>query len=164
MVSLVIFLLTSICGGAAGFAAADALKKKYSYIEQIMNALEQMLELIRYNRMKLSGIFTQISKEKGFFISDDLIAAADSGIGLKEEWDKCVQSLLYLQNDDKAPLYDLGDSLGRSDAEGQTAVINMTLERLSHRADSAREEYERRGRLYRTLGILCGAAAGIILI
>lgn len=164
MVSLVIFLLSTLCGGAAGFAAADALKKKCSYIDQMMNILQQMLELIRYSRMKLSGIFKEIDKEKGFFITESLIAAADGGAGVKEEWDKCVQSLSYLQKEDKAPLYYLGDSLGKSDIEGQTAVITLALERLSHRADAAREEYERRGRLYRTLGILVGAAVGIILI
>lgn len=164
MIGLLVVLFSAMCGGAIGFAAADVLKKRCSYIDRIMNILEQTRSMIRYNRMKLSEIFAVTDGERRFFVSDELIKAADSGVDFQKEWNICVDKLAYLQKEDKAPLYFLGEELGKSDADSQTAMLISAEERLSRRLETAQSEYERKGRLFRTLGILSGAAIGIIFI
>ncbi len=164
MIRLLIAAGACVCGGLAGLAASDMLKKRCSYIEEMMNILRQMSVYIRYDRTELSKLLTAVDGKERVFVTDSLIAAADSGAGFETEWENCVKRLPYLRGEDKEPLYRLAKLIGKSDADGQTALISCAEESLDIRLIKAQEEYKQKGRLVRTLGLLAGAAAGIMLI
>lgn len=58
----------------------------------------------------------------------------------------------------------LADVLGRTDLESQLDALTGARELLAVRRTSLREHTEKRGSLYRTMGVLCGAAFVILLV
>ena len=61
-------------------------------------------------------------------------------------------------------MIDFGNFFGTSDIEGQLTSIDSSLERL-HEIQKVRcEDYKRKGKLYRSIGMLFGVMAGIIVI
>lgn len=69
-----------------------------------------------------------------------------------------------LKAEERNILSELGRNIGKSNTEGETAVLALAQTRLESVLESASEEKKRKGRLYRTLGIMLGAAVGIMLI
>ena len=58
----------------------------------------------------------------------------------------------------------IGNTVGTSDAESQLNILNSLkaeTELLKSQRDS---EYEKKGRLFRSIGILAGITAGILVI
>ena len=58
----------------------------------------------------------------------------------------------------------LADVLGRTDLESQLDALAGARELLAARCASLREDAGKRGSLYRTMGVLCGAAFVILLV
>ena len=60
-------------------------------------------------------------------------------------------------------LLHLARELGSSDLESQLAALSYAISRLKEISEIEREHYRTHGKLYRTLGILCGIAAAILV-
>ena len=142
-------ILTTVSGMHTGVFFSGLLKQRQTALRKISDILQQAGVYIRYNHLRLSEIFA-ITDEARFLFSDNLIEVTDRGISIEEEWEKCVNSVQ--------------ETLGKSDTNGQLAVIEGVREQLACCIETAREDYNRKGRLYRTLGILAGAAVGIIAL
>jgi stage III sporulation protein AB len=54
--------------------------------------------------------------------------------------------------------------LGKSDKHNQLSILDMEKEKLTELESRAKEAVETKGKLYRNLGILSGAAMVILLI
>ena len=89
---------------------------------------------------------------------------SENGGDISDEWDICVSKSGYLKEDDRQILSELGRTIGKSNTDGETAVLALAGQRLSFQLKTAEEERKRKGRLYTTLGIMLGAAVGIMLI
>ena len=100
----------------------------------------------------------------GCYISDKLLNSIANGGDISDEWDICVSKSGYLKEDDRQILSELGRTIGKSNTDGETAVLSLAGQRLSFQLKTAEEERKRKGRLYTTLGIMLGAAVGIMLI
>ena len=58
----------------------------------------------------------------------------------------------------------LGSILGTTDAEGQLRGIDDIRTRVEQLYKKRQGEYDRKGKLYRSVGVLSGAAIGIMII
>lgn len=72
--------------------------------------------------------------------------------------------LAWLEGSDVSILMDFGASLGVSDMKAQRANLEYTLKRLDESVSELTADVARCGRLYRSLGILSGIAAAIIVL
>jgi len=80
-------------------------------------------------------------------------------------WPKALDECVHqLGREEAVILASLGDVLGRSDLESQLSALALTREQFEQRVGAAREKVITQGKLYRSMGILGGAAAAIILI
>ena len=61
-------------------------------------------------------------------------------------------------------LADIGKNLGTSDIEGQISTLNLQRNELKILISSAETEYEKKSKLYRSLGVLVGAFISVMLI
>ena len=112
---------------------------------------------IGFSGYKLAEIFRAEQKSSGCYISDKLVELSENGGDISDEWDICVSKSGYLKEDDRQILSELGRTI-------ETAVLALAGQRLSFQLKTAEEEKKRKGRLYTTLGIMLGAAVGIMLI
>ena len=87
----------------------------------------------------------------------------DAGSAWKEAIMKNKEKL-PLEETDWEDLSDFGEMLGKSDRQNQESVLNMEKEKLAVLEKKAREAMETKGKLYRNMGALSGAAVVILLI
>jgi len=74
------------------------------------------------------------------------------------------RDLLPLESSDWDALIDFGELLGKSDRYNQEQVLDMVRENIAMLEKQAEEAVKTKGKLYRNLGALCGAAVVILLI
>ena len=82
-------------------------------------------------------------------------------------WKKAIsenRGLLPLESSDWDSIDDFGELLGKSDRYNQEAVLDMARESIAVLEKKAEEAVRTKGKLYRNLGALCGAAVVILLI
>ena len=72
--------------------------------------------------------------------------------------------LLNLKKEDSEILIMLGHELGMTDREGQLKIIDNLLSSLNTLQTNAKEEYDKKSKLQKGLGISLGLFAIIILI
>lgn len=161
MYEFLIFTLCTCCGTLIGCYFSGRLSRRCSTLKAVLNLLERMEIYIRYNRYKLSEIFRRLGKEQCLFASDELYEAAESGLKFYTEWHRCVMRLDSISKCDADVLDYLGEGLGKSDTDSQLALLDTARQQLECCLNDAQEQKNRKGRLFRTLGILLGAAAGI---
>lgn len=164
MISIVIFMLTTLSGAAVGAYFSDRLSQRCAVISAYISLFRNMTAYVTYNGYKLDEMLKAQCKTSRCYISDKLIAVCESGGNISEEWDACVNTSGCLKAEERNILSELGRNIGKSNTEGETAVLALAQTRLESVLESASEEKKRKGRLYRTLGIMLGAAVGIMLI
>ena len=157
MTGIVIFLLTTLSGGATGMYFSGRLSERCRVINSYITLVQSMSCYIGFSGYKLA-------ESSGCYISDKLVELSENGGDISGEWDICVSKSGYLKEDDRQILSELGRTIGKSNTDGETAVLALAGQRLSFQLKTAEEERKRKGRLYTTLGIMLGAAVGIMLI
>ena len=145
MTGIVIFLLTTLSGGATGMYFSGRLSERCRVINSYITLVQSMNCYIGFSGYKL-------------------VELSENGSDISDEWDICVSKSGYLKEDDRQILSELGRTIGKSNTDGETAVLALAGQRLSFQLKTAEEERKRKGRLYTTLGIMLGAAVGIMLI
>ncbi|MCL2859716.1 MAG: stage III sporulation protein AB [Oscillospiraceae bacterium] len=157
-------LLTSIRIGSL-------ISKKYINrvieLQEFKSALNIFKTKIKYTYEPITDIFNEISSK---FENNVSTLFKNVGIEMKtksagEAWDVCLETTaLNVKDEDKRVLKNLGKLLGKTDKDGQINEIEVTEEFLDLQIKKAQEERQKNEKLYKTLGVICGLAFGIILI
>lgn len=164
MTGFIGFVLAALTGGCTGAFFSRRLGERCDSLNCYIGFIQSMSAYIRYNGYRLSEILRKEQATCGFIISDNLIAIAESGSDIRREWNSCVDENSNLRVQDRQVLYHLGEVIGKSDTEGEIASLSAAESRLRQCLQNAEEERSNKGRLYCTVGIMLGAAVGIILI
>lgn len=69
-----------------------------------------------------------------------------------------------IKEEDRALLLSIGEKLGDSDVDGQLSTIELHKQHLNTLLLSATEERKKKGKLYRSLGVLAGVFVAIMLL
>ncbi|MGN0620688.1 MAG: stage III sporulation protein AB [Porcipelethomonas sp.] len=150
----------------AGFSFSTALRRKTERLENERKLTEDLSTLIRYRALTLREIVSQLSdnpsyKKMGFII---YTAGSDRFVPFPEAWEKGVQKDTELSRMEKDILIKMGYELGKTDMEGQLAALSLYGGQLEKRLSEENEKYLKKGKMYRSLGVLFGAMAGILFI
>lgn len=70
----------------------------------------------------------------------------------------------YLQDNEVDELKKLIITLGKSDIESQTRMIDLSIENLKKLTLETKEDIDKKGSVYKKLSIIIGLIIGIILI
>lgn len=142
-------------------------------------ALSKLIEILLNLRNQICGLgiplfsaFENIGKERiGGIWSEVFIECAnvmkEQHIDAGEAWKMAIEKRgdsLPLDESDWRALSDFGEMLGKSDRENQESVLDLEKENLEMLEKKAGEAMNTKGKLYRNLGVLSGAAAVILLI
>ena len=79
-------------------------------------------------------------------------------------WRKALDGQRDIPIDERRILSRLGELLGTSDIEGQLSSIALLEDELMTVKERREENYRRRGKLFRSVGVLAGAMTGILVI
>lgn len=107
-----------------------------------------------------NGVWAEVFTESSAIMKDQHL---DAGAAWKEAVEK-YREHLPLSESDFMEINDFGELLGKSDRLSQETVIEMERERIAELERKARENADTKGKLYRNLGALTGAAMVILLI
>lgn len=91
----------------------------------------------------------------------------ESGSSFFESWQKALMLVprsMGLSREDVRLLADFGQGLGTTDVEGQLAHCELYKTMFSSRLRQAREEKEKKVKLYRMLGLFSGVAVSLLIL
>ena len=164
MDGLFIFILTTFCGAFLGLHLSRRLQDRYLFLTEFSVMVLKMENMIRYNRFSVYEILEKLKESKTGFITDNMINLSKSGKEITDIWKSEVVKIKFLTEDDKNVIFMLGETLGKSDTEGQIATMELVQANLHSLIKDSDEIRKNKVRLYRSLGILLGAATGIIFL
>ncbi len=166
-------MLLKLMGGAILTGAAflcgcyfsKKLYKRRNFLRTFSAFLDSLSTDIRYTS---EDIFTVVSRcsdfeELRFFnISDEMFVQPFDVV-----WTGCVSKIpkIYsLTNEDISLITGFGAKLGKTDVEGQLSHIEFYRKLIQKQITKAEEAIAQKSRLYRTMGLFCGAAAAIMMM
>lgn len=158
LAALVAFALCA----AAGARKARLLKDRKVIIDELIAMLCEFSIGIRCT----ASTFDELcASAKGRF-ADYLRESRASAPDIRAAWETACEKLKALAccGDEADILLELGSSLGKSDAEGQLALIELYKNRLCACSSAAADDLNKKGKLFSSVGMLCGIGAAIIII
>lgn len=158
-------MLTAV-GTASGLYFSMKLKKRKQTLEQAVLFTDELKIKISYQSIPVSLILSEAAKNKSYDMLSFLKYAAetDENGDFHKRWSDGVEAMSRLSQEDKSILLALGGGLGSSDADGQLTLLQTHKALLERQLAAADDEYIRKGKMVRSVGILCGLAAGIAVL
>ncbi|MEW6397557.1 MAG: stage III sporulation protein AB [Bacillota bacterium] len=153
-------VLLLLAGAGTGWQFAARLGQRVKELGSLGLALRVLEREVTVGATPLPVALERSAQVAGPSVADLLGHAAGrlsdgSGCTASQAWEEaCARTPLCLTVADLEVLRGLGVTLGTSGRADQARHIALTRERLATREQSAREEAERQGKLYRYLGIL----------
>lgn len=166
MLKLTGLLCVVICGGGIGFYAAGKLNrqmKQYMAICQLFSAVGIRM---RWHGDSTAELLRQLSGQTAFSGLYFLRCAAEqvtAGVPFPAAWRTGVQADKRLDSAVQELLLALGETLGTSDLAGQLVTLEQYQEQMTPYCTEAAKRYQQLGRVYRSVGILGGAAVALLL-
>lgn len=163
-------ILTSTA--AIGFAMSSELVSRIEELQILKRILLMLRGEIKYGNATLGEAFASIGRRMKTPYQEFLTGTAKeldmlSGESFKKIWEKMREIHLKqtsLTQKDLARLMSFGEQLGYLDKEMQLSTIELYLEQLEEEIGQAQSNLKKNGRLYKSLGIMCGILICILII
>ena len=151
-----------------GMFAASSLSVRLRRLEACVCLLSELSGRLKYLQPTVQSLVVGLAAQERFgelrFLK--LCAAQmEEGADFSGCWRQSLKrEEQSLGREEAALMASLGDVLGRSDLESQLSAISLTGEQFAQRMEIRRERAKKQEGLYRSMGVLGGVAAAIILI
>lgn len=158
-----IILLSSL--GGMYFSAA--LKNRVITLKRINYMLEEIYIMLKYRSATVYEITDALSRDERFSDFDFLREISFlSGRPFQQSWCESLENHIPfgMNKSDAELLMSIGKQLGTSDLEGQISTVRLRQAELGTVISAAEEEYSRKAKLYRSLGVLTGVFIAIMLV
>lgn len=160
------------CSYLIGEFIYKAYIKRHKQLGDLIRILEIMRMDLSFGLYTLEEIFKRIGDKKEFSFSKFFKQMEDD---LHNEQCKVLEDILndnisllsketYLQNKEVDEFKKLILTLGKSDIDSQTRMIDLTIENLKKITSETQEDINKKGLVYRKLATIIGIAIGVILI
>lgn len=136
-------------------------------IHLMIDFIERLKTEIRFQARELKEIFEVLACEDRFskltFIP--LCLKEMENTSFPAAWEKAVkETQMKLNKENATLLLSMSDILGASDAQGQLNMLDMVEQSFKRSLEEAEKNAVVKGRMYRSLGILCGLGLGVLFI
>lgn len=158
--------------GAAwwGLGAVGQLRERTRTLERLRGALCYLEEELAFRLTPLPALLERLSQRgegrvSRFFQETLAGLRADPEGGLRPSWRRAmVRQLSILQEEERQTLLEVGEILGRYDAQAQRQILRQAVERLEEQCRRSSQEERRLGRVYAALSLAGGAAVILVLV
>ena len=163
-IGITVILLS--CAAFGNFLALQ-MKRRAATLETCRLMIGRFESEIRYNHAELGGIIHTLSEEP---CMENLLFIKSCRLKLGRmdfysAWEEALRlNPCSLCRQDMDVLCSFARQAGTSDIETQLTQCRYYEEQLDRRAEEAKMEYEKKGKLYRSLGVSLGLLAAILMI
>lgn len=141
------------------------LKRRVSYLEQINGFAEKIETQIRYLSAPIAEIIDNMSERNELpDMLGELLECSGNFADSVFAADEAVYQKYGLTKADKEHLRQFAGELGTSDIEGQTANCRLFKTQIEYELASVRRDFEKKSKMYLTLGIISGIMAALLLV
>lgn len=163
-----LFISTTVLG----FLKSEQLRKRVLYLNELKRMMGLLQGELRFHRATLSEAAQNVSKRVESPFSaflNDLSGRLENGCmeGFTCVWNELSEELLRcggFRKEDKNLFEQLGRSLGYLDLVMQTESLDLAIVQTEEAIQSAKEQREIKGKLYRTMGVTAGAFLTLLII
>lgn len=166
-------LLGALCvmAGAlwCGFGAVGGLRRRAQTLEELHASLVWMEEELTFRMTPLPRLLERLGKDRQeetgrFFQEVERTLQKDPESGLYQGWRQAmVRHLTMLHPEERQVLLEVGQTLGRYDAQTQRQALGRGARRLAAFREEAQGEVRRLGKVYAALSLAGGAAVILVL-
>ena len=158
--------ITVLFGAATGIWFSKRLKEREHFMSSVILLIKELTVQIKYTNSEIGTMLKNAAQNQAYqnllFVTS-CISISENG-NFHDLWNDGVKKQPYLTLADRELLFALGDRLGETDLDGQLSFLELTCEMLKKQQGEAAENYRKKGRMYRSVGLLCGLAAGIMVL
>ncbi|MGX4669562.1 stage III sporulation protein SpoIIIAB [Cerasibacillus sp. JNUCC 74] len=154
-----------------GFEWSSRLANRPKHIRQVKNALQILEAEMMYSQLPLQEAFHAIKKQTPFPIHaffDRLYKNMhQESKDFKIVWANSLDELMdisCLGKNEKEILMQFGQTLGQHDFNQQQKHIHLARSHLERELENANDQYEKYGRMAKSLGVLCGLFIVLLLL
>lgn len=155
-----------------GYFISGDCSKRPVQLRDLQGMIRMLENEIRFLSSYIPEAFERIYKSvdspvKDFFKATVENLKNDSSLNASCAWEMAITENIHktaLNEEDRDILLAFGKMLGNSDIEGQIKNTGFVLHQLSLQEKKAEENKKRNETLYKTLGLLGGIAAVLVLI
>ena len=166
MKSLGILCILAACAGT-GIYMAMRLRNQFRQYQKLLAFLEDCAVYIRYQGLPLQELFAILAEHPDYESFDFLgkLKKSELSFQISPEvlWTEAIQSSM-IPLEAKQILQNLGHELGKTDTQGQLAVLELYQTQMQMAYEQFRTGYQKKSRLYQSLGWLGGAMLAVLLI
>ena len=158
--------VTVLFGAAAGIWFSKRLKERERFMTSVILLIKELTVQIKYTNTEIGAMLKSASRNEAYQNLLFVTSCADVSENgdFHQPWNDGVKKQPFLTPTDRELLYALGDRLGETDLDGQLSFLELTCEMLKKQQQEAAENYRQKGKMYRSVGVLCGLAAGIMVL
>lgn len=158
MTALVISVLT-------GIVFSLRLQKKETILRKLILFTEEMSVHIRYQALEIPVLLWNMSQQSEYaeleFLAKTAEMSGENG-DFHRAWEKNADEIPHLSQSEREIVKSIGNGLGRTDTEGQISMLALNSTLLKEKYEKAHEEYTRKGKMYRSVGVLAGIGLAIM--
>lgn len=162
MTHLIGLLCVFSTGSLLGIRGASALYQRVRYIRLLQSMLNELSTVLRYQTPTVWELLDHLCSQP-MYEPLGFLRTITRTSRFSAAWSEAVSEDVSLGGEEKQLLLELGGTLGMTDTEGQLCAISLIQTRMTGLIAEAERTAAEKGKLYRALGILGGAAAAVIL-
>jgi stage III sporulation protein AB len=165
-IRIIAALFAVLCGAFYGLNRSEKLKKQMVLCMEADRVFRLCETMIRSSGTDIYRIITVLKRENYTALcficrlSEEYSADSD----FHSEWRELLLAEPCIPQEEKRILLDFGEVLGTSDIEGQLSDIAAQRSLMQECYERRAAEYHGKARLYRSVGVLAGVMAGIMVI
>lgn len=158
----------AVLGGICGLFFSMRLKEREKILSAVLLLIKEISVKIRYTNSEMVEIFAASSQNPEYkelcFVRCYYPDNNDKNYNFHLLWQEGVKRQPYINQRDKELLMGLGENLGQTDTEGQLSFLELYFDLMKNQLEQAKKEYTDKGKMYRSVGLLCGLAVGIMIL
>lgn len=155
MIKLFGCILIVFCSTILGNRFSRKLSKRKEILQNFVNLLDNAYTKIKYSSNSLANIFNDSFLEYSF----------NENESFSTQWKTMLKNYQNtLNKKDIKLLVEFSDEIGKTDTEGEISNILLYQGLLKENIESAKDDIEKKSRLYTLLGFSIGMTLAIILI
>ncbi len=159
MLKIVGILLFSISIGSIGFIKSEKLRFRKKYLQEFEQFSVSCIEEMRYKKDIVFDIFSNAQYKELFFLSQ----IDRNNISNERELIKIIRKANFYEADTEV-IFSFISKLGDGDLESQKAHCGYYAEKFHMMLSEATNDFNEKGRLFKSLSVSAAVALFIIMI